>query len=628
MAITFLQAEDISKSFGIRNLFSDINLTIEEGQKIALIARNGAGKTTLFNILAGKDTSDTGSVWTNKDIRMAYLPQEPDLINNKSVLENILSENNPISAAIRKYEHALAINANENSLVSAEMLSDAMAQMDIYNAWDYEQNIAQILTRLKISNMELMPDQLSGGQKKRVALAKILIEEPEFILMDEPTNHLDIEMIEWLEGYLNRSRLTYLLITHNRYFLYDITNEILELDQGKLFKYKGNYENYLEKKTEREELADIDASKNRNLLKKELEWIRKQPRARGTKAKYRVNAFYDLKEKAQQPLSESEVSLNAGMQRLGKKILECHNLSKKYAEKVILDDFNYLFQKGERLGIVGDNGTGKSTFLNIITGNDLADSGYIDTGETVVFGYYKQTGLKLPEEKRVIEVVQEIAEVIQINDKETLSATQLLQQFGFTPQKQYTYVSTLSGGEKRRLYLLTILVRNPNFLILDEPTNDLDILTLNTLENYLMQFKGCLIIVTHDRYFLNKLANHLFIFKGDGNILDFNGLYLEYREYLREEDKLVKNKSTGSKPQIKEPPSNLKRKATFNEKREFELLESEIKQLEDQKLQVQQKMAIGNADHQEWSIMAEELKQIESKLAEKSDRWLELSDII
>jgi ATP-binding cassette subfamily F protein uup len=630
MAMTYLQAENLSKSFGVRTLFSNITLTIEEGQKIALIARNGSGKTTLFNILTGKDTADSGSVRINKDIRVAYLMQEPELIAGKSILENVLLEGNAITEAIRDYEKAMIDNAEHSTAESADNLSHAMAKMDTLMAWDYEHKIRQILTRLKITDLEQPVDSLSGGQRKRVALARILIEEPELVLMDEPTNHLDLEMIEWLEDYLRRSRLSLLLITHDRYFLDRITNEILELENGQLYRFKGNYEYYLEKKAEREEQQGSEVSKARNLLKKELDWMRRQPKARGTKAKYRINAFYDLKDKAQGRKEEEGVEMNVGMLRLGKKILECHHLNKKYGTQVILDDFNYIFQKGERMGIVGDNGVGKTTFLNIITGNDEADSGYIDTGETVVFGYYRQSGMKLPEDKRVIEVITDIADIVQTNEKESVTAPQLLQQFGFDPQRQYTSVSTLSGGEKRRLYLLTILIKNPNFLILDEPTNDLDILTLNTLEDFLLGFKGCLIIVTHDRYFLNKLAQHLFIFGGRGEIKDFNGLYSEYRDMLAEEEKESRAKEKEpAKEQLKPTQSEAaaKRKPTYNEKKEYESLEKDIETLEKRKADLQQKMAEGSGSYDDFSRWSGDLKAIETELSSKTDRWLELADL-
>ncbi len=609
-------------------LFSGLTLNIEEGQKIALIARNGEGKTSLMRILLGKDSAEGGTVRINKDIRFAYLPQEPELDNEKSVQENVFSGDNTLIKAVRAYEEAIELASTDMSDAAQQKMQDAANDMDALGAWDYEQQIKQILTRLKINDLDQPTATLSGGQRKRVALAQILIESPQLLLMDEPTNHLDVEMIEWLENYLSRSSIALLLVTHDRYFLDRVTNHILELEDGKLYRYQGSYASYLEKKAERVELEAKEVDKVRNLMRKELDWMRRQPKARTTKSKSRISAFYDLKERSQGKIAGPDVQLDVQMTRLGKKILECHKVSKRFGDKVILDDFSYVFQKGERIGIVGPNGVGKTTFLELLTGAQLPQSGYFDTGETVVFGYYKQTGLQLPDEKRAIEVVTDIAEVIPLGNGEVLTATKLLERFGFDAPRQYTHVGKLSGGEKRRLHLLTILVRNPNFLILDEPTNDLDLITLQTLEDFLLNFPGCLLIVSHDRYFLDKLSQHLFVFEGKGKVMDFNGSYSEYRDMILEEEK----ESVIDKSNIQKADDNAakeaKKKFSYKEQKEYDLLEGEIADLEKKKSDLEAKFVSGEGDHRDFTKWTAELEKAKQAIEDKTARWMELSELV
>ena len=533
-----------------------------------------------------------------------------------------------MAEAVKAYEASLEALGEEDSPATHKLLENATHQMETLNAWDYELRIRQILSRLNIHNLTQKTGSLSGGQKKRVALAKVLIEEPDLLLIDEPTNHLDLEMTEWLEEYLSRQSMALLLVTHDRYFLDRVANEIMELENGQLYRYKGNYSLFLEKKADREENFIKDVDKSKNLLRKELEWMRRQPKARGTKSKSRIEAFYDLEDKAGQKLSTQNLELNVKMTRLGGKILELEHLNKRFGEKIIIDDFSYLFQKKERIGIAGINGVGKTTFLEVITGKAEADSGKISTGETVVFGYYTQAGIKLPDDKRVIEVVTEIAEFISTGSGDNVSASQFLQQFGFEPARQYTYVSKLSGGEKRRLYLLTILIKNPNFLILDEPTNDLDILTLQTLEAFLMEFSGCLIIVSHDRYFMDKVADHLFIFEGDGKIKDYNGSYSEYRADLIEEEKETKANKANPPYAGTNTTEPAKRKLSFKEKKEYEDMEALIAKLEVKKTELEATMAKGEGSHEDFLNWGKELQKIQAELDSSTDRWLELAEFI
>ena len=619
--MNILLAQNLSKSYSERILFSDINFSIEKGQKIALVARNGSGKSTLFKILAGKEIPDSGSFRLNKDARMAYLPQEPELNNEMRILDSVLSGGNRMIDAVKQYEAAMDAIGESDTTANHKLLEDATNVMDNLQAWDYEQKITQILTRLKINHLNQKIGTLSGGQKKRVALAKVLIEEPDLVLMDEPTNHLDIEMVEWLEEYLSRSSLALMLITHDRYFLDRITTEILELDNGKLYRYTGNYANFLEKKAEREDAFLSEVTKSKNLLRTELEWMRRQPKARSTKSKSRIDSFYDLQDKAGGKINTDKIELNVQMTRMGNKVLEMKHVSKAFETVNILDNFSYIFQKKERIGIVGSNGVGKTTFLEIITGKQKPDSGKVDTGSTIVFGYYSQAGIKLPEDKRVIEVVTDIAEFIPLGGGETLSASQFLQKFGFEPARQYTYVSKLSGGEKRRLYLLTVLITNPNFLILDEPTNDLDIITLTVLEDFLMNFGGCLLIVSHDRFFLDKLATHLFIFEGNGVIKDFNGTYSEYGEMLREEEKQIGKGKKGVPAPLPQPIQVQKaKKMSFKEKREFEMLEAEISSLEKLKSELEQKLSSGNGSATDFAGWSKELTKTTEQIGRASCR--------
>lgn len=628
--MNLLSVDSISKSYGIRVLFENVSFGIEEGQKVALVARNGAGKSTLLRIITGKDTPDSGKVTLRKDIKVGYLDQEPVFPSNVSIQEAIFSSNTPVINAIKEYEQAVTLSQDNHNEENALRLERAIAQMDVLKAWDYEVKIKEVLSKLDIHHLNQNIDSLSGGQRKRVALAKLIIDEPQLIIMDEPTNHLDLDMIEWMEGYLQRSDITLLLVTHDRYFLDRVCTEIIELDNQTLYRYKGNYSYFIEKKAEREfnEAREID--KARNLMRKELEWIRKMPKARGTKSKSRISAFYDLKEKASQKTTEQDLQLNVKMSRIGGKILELKKLYKSYGDKVILKGFDYTFRKGERIGIVGKNGIGKSTFLNIIAGIEQPDSGKVNVGETIVFGYYSQKGINLKDDKRVIEVVKDIGEYIPMGDGSKLSASQLLTLFQFPPEMQYTYVSKLSGGEKKRLYLMTVLMKNPNFLILDEPTNDLDILTLNTLEDFLVNFQGCIIIVSHDRYFMDKLVDQLFIFEGDGVIKGFTGNYTDYRDMERELQKEAKEeKKETDKEQIKEVITTSaapKAKLSFKEKFELEQIEKELPVLEKQKDELNQQLNSGISDHQKIAELAEKLAKLAEEIDVKTMRWLELSE--
>lgn len=639
--MNYLLAENISKSYGERVLFENLTLSISQGQKIALVARNGAGKSSLMKILTGKDTPDAGGeVRISKDITMGYLEQEPQLDENQTIMEAIVTADNPMLQAIKAYEEAMELSAEDHSPKNQQLLQDAMNKMDALKAWDYELKMKQILTHLNITNLSQNIGSLSGGQKKRVALAKLLVQEPDFMIMDEPTNHLDLDMIEWLEDYMKHQKMTLLLVTHDRYFLDRVSNEILELDNGQLYRYKGNYEYYLEKKAEREFSQGREVEKARNLMRKELDWMRRQPKARGTKSKSRIDAFYDLQDKASQKTTDQGITINVKMSRVGGKILELKHINKSYGNLDILKGFTYTFAKGEKIGIVGPNGVGKTTFLNILTGKEQPDSGKINVGDTTVFGYYTQEGIKLPEDKRVIEVVKDIAEVIPLGTGENLSAAQFLQYFGFEPNMQFTFVSKLSGGERRRLHLMTVLIKNPNFLILDEPTNDLDIITLNTLEEFLINFQGCLLIVSHDRYFMDKLADHLFVFEGNGIIKDFNGNYSDYRDIIIEEEKQARKGLAQQKQEsalysqtfkaentVTETVAPAKKKMTYKEKREFEMIEKDIEDLENRKAELENKMNTGQGSHEDFKKWGEELGKINSEIEAKTDRWIELSEM-
>jgi len=630
----YVSVEGLTKSYGIQPLFSDITFHIEEGDKIALVARNGTGKSTLLRILAGKETADEGKVWVNKDVDVVLFEQEPTFVEEKSVLDNIFFHNHPIINAIKEYE---VISEEEN----AEKLSAAIIKMDELGAWDFDTKVKQVLEKLNIHHLSQPVSTLSGGQRKRVALAKTLIDigfehKHVLLIMDEPTNHLDVEMVEWLEHYLDKEKVTLLLVTHDRYFLDTVCKEIWELDGSNMYVYKGDYENYLEKKAARIEndLSSIDKAKN--TYRKELEWMRKQPKARTTKSKSRQDNFYEVEKKAKQQIIDEQLQLNMKMSRLGGKIIELKKIYKSYGDKILLKGFDYTFKKGERIGVVGKNGVGKSTFINILQGLEKADSGKINIGDTVIFGNYSQQGLIVKEDMRVIEFVKNIAENFPLATGGTLSAAQFLQLFLFDPDKQYTYISKLSGGEKRRLHLLSILFRNPNFLILDEPTNDLDLPTLGVLENFLSEFPGCLLIVSHDRYFMDRLVDHLFVFEGDGMIRDFPGNYTQYRQATANGQSLTEKNGASYIGEIDKPASSAnqdqvtagkKRQLSYKEKREFELLEKEISDLSKEKISITEKLNDGNTPFGELQQLSNRIGDVTRLLDEKELRWLELSEI-
>ncbi|MBO9731713.1 MAG: ABC-F family ATP-binding cassette domain-containing protein [Chitinophaga sp.] len=630
----YVTVEGLTKSFGTKPLFRDISFHIEEGDKIALVALNGTGKSTLLRILCGKDVPDSGKVWIHKDVTVVMLAQQSDFDFSKTVIENIFNHDNPVLNAIKEYELLTEEGHGDPDL---DKLTDAIAKMDELNAWHFDAKVKQILGKLNIHNLDQPVGSLSGGQQKRVALAKVLIEigfehKHVLLIMDEPTNHLDVSMIEWLENYLDQEKVTLLLVTHDRYFLDSVCNEIMELDQEQLFIYKGNYENYLEKKAAREEMDKSSVDKARNLYRKELEWMRKQPKARTTKSKSRQDAFYEVKEKASTRVADQQLELNVKMTRLGGKVLELKKVYKSFGDLKILKGMDYTFKRGERVGIVGKNGVGKSTFLNMLLGSEQPDSGKINVGETIVFGNYSQTGLVVKEDMRVIEFVKNIAENFPLADGTKVSAAQFLELFLFPAEKQYTYISKLSGGEKRRLHLLSILFRNPNFLVLDEPTNDLDLPTLSILESFLQEFQGCVMIVSHDRYFMDKLVEHLFVFEGDGEIRDYPGNYTQYREWQKEEDRkktLPPKKEAIPEPSIKTPTivENKTRKMSFKEKRELEILEKEIEQLETEKKTIEAALSGGELAFDKMEPLSHRIGEIIQLLDEKGMRWLELSEM-
>ncbi len=615
---------------------------------MALIAKNGAGKSTLLKIITGKEISDGGSVTFRKDITVTYLDQNPLFDANSTVIEAIYNTDNPMLNAVRNYETALTEFEKDYNDKTSEQLELCSAQMDKLEAWDFEAKVHEILQRLKIAFLDKQISTLSGGQKKRVALAKVLIDEPHLLILDEPTNHLDVEMIEWLENYLVSRDLTLLLVTHDRYFLDSVCTEIVEIDAGKLHHYRGNFQYFVEKKAEREMMENSEIDKAKNLYKRELEWVRKMPRARGTKAKYRVDSFYEVKDKAFSKQTEEKLVLGVQMSRIGGKILEFNKIKKAFDDTKIINDFSYIFKKGEKIGVIGKNGVGKSTFLNMVMGLEMPDSGSISTGETIVFGYYSQEGLKLNEDKRVIDVVKDIAEFIPLADGSKLSASGLLTKFLFPPDVQYGFVSKLSGGERRRLYLMTILITNPNFLILDEPTNDLDIVTLSVLEDFLTSFQGCLLVVTHDRYFMDKMVDHLFVFEGEGVVRDFPGNYTEYREKKEQEEKKIGKDAKANQQQATAQSASVtssgtasavslavdtatktstqKKKLSFKEKFEFEELEKDIAKLEAQKAKITEDLNTSTDNHDDIVKWTGQIGNIITQLDEKSLRWLELSE--
>lgn len=621
------QAQHLTKSFGDLVLFEDLSFSIERGEKVGLIARNGNGKTTLMNILTGIDSPDSGEVIYQNGIRRAYLPQLPQVLPGSTVLETCFGHNDEMTSLIARWEEASARG-------DGKRMEELLPEMDALGAWEYEQRAREILTRLHLDDLHRTTDNLSGGELKRIALAGTLIGNPELLFLDEPTNHLDLDVIEWLEGYLSHQQIGLLLVTHDRYFLDRVCNRILELDNKQLYAYRGNYEYYLNKREERLEAAERETSRAANLLRREAEWMHRRPQARGTKAKSRIDAYYELKEKAQPRHRDETLHLSEQGRYIGNKIFEAHKVCKAFGERIILSDFDYTFSRYDKVGIVGPNGVGKTTFLRLLLGEEEPDSGYFDVGETVRFGYYSQKGMQFDENKRVIEAVQDIAEVIR-NEKDgtILSASALLTQFLFPPEKQYTPIHKLSGGEQRRLYLCTVLMKNPNFLILDEPTNDLDILTLNVLENYLSEFKGCVLVVSHDRFFMDKVVNHLFTFEGNGIVKDFPGNYTQYREYKQQEEaerQAVESSSTTRKTENGKPridTAERPRKLTFKEKQELEQLEAELPKLEKEKAELESRMSSGTMSTDELLTAGDRIAALIEEIDSKGTRWLELSDI-
>ena len=619
---SFLQVENLSKSFGDKVLFSDVTFGIYEGDKIGLIAKNGAGKTTLLRIVAGAEAYDSGEVTYRNGLRVAYLAQLPELDGQLPVADACMSLGGEAVEAVREYEAATASG-------DSARLERAMQRMDASGGWTYEDRMRQVLTQLKISDLSQRVGELSGGQQKRVALAKVILDEPELLILDEPTNHLDIDMIEWLEDYLSRSRVALLMVTHDRYFLDKVCSKILEIDERKIYAYEGNYDYYLAKREERISAQNAELLRVKNLLRTELEWMRRQPQARGTKAKYRIDAFYALDAKSKERRNDSSVRLKGGASYIGSKIFEAIDVSKRYGDKVILRNFEYVFARYEKVGIVGGNGVGKSTFVKLLLGLEQPDSGRFDVGETVKFGYYSQEGIRFDEQEKVIDAVRKIAEVVVIDDKTRYTASQFLQFFLFPPAAQQNYIYKLSGGEKRRLYLATVLMKTPNFLILDEPTNDLDITTLGILEEYIAKFKGCVIVVSHDRFFLDRTVDHLFVFEGDGIVRDFPGSYSDYRSWRWERDAEKANAEAEKKSSAAnswKPRREKSDKMTFKERKEFESLAGEIADLEKEKREIEEMLNSGNLGVEELTQKSQRISEVLSLLDEKEMRWLELSE--
>ena len=618
--MNYLSVQDLGKSYGVQTLFKGLNFGVDQGQKVALVARNGSGKTTILRALAGVEPADTGEIVYRKGIQVAFLKQESDFGDAKTVFEAIYESENPIILAIRAYEAAL-LNPDD-----ADAFQKAFDQMDRMEAWDYEVKVKTILFKLKLDNLQQEVSILSGGQRKRLSLAKILIDQPDFLILDEPTNHLDLEMIEWLQEYLSKEQITLFIVTHDRYFLDAICNEILELEEGDLYRYKGNYTYYLEKKEERQAILQTNIDKAMNLYSKELEWMRRQPKARGTKSKARIESFYDVKKSAKKKIKNDKIQLEVQMTRLGSKILELHKVSKAYGDLKILDQFTYTFKKRDRVGIVGKNGVGKTTVLNMLTGTESIDAGKIVVGDTVEIGYYTQKGMKMDEGKRVIEIVRDIAEYIPLVGGRKMTAAQLLERFLFSKDAQWKHVSVLSGGEKKRLYLLTILMKNPNFLILDEPTNDLDLITLKVLEEFLEEFEGCIITVSHDRYFMDRLVDHLFIFEGEGQVRDFPGNYTDYRTHISTDDKLKLTKAKDK--DVKDKFTEGKRKLTYNEKKEYDTIESLIDALEQEKRTIGVQFNDPDLNPEKIKELGMRIKEIDDEIADKTARWMELAELI
>ena len=615
--MNYLSVENISKSYGERILFQDISFGINKDQKIAFVAKNGTGKTSILNIIAGLDSTDTGQIVSRKDISIAYLAQKDDLNPNLTIEETIFATDNKILSIVNQYEKALE-NPEE-----AEAYQAAFDLMDQYNAWDFETQYKQILSKLKLNDLSQKISSLSGGQRKRLSLAIVLISKPDLLILDEPTNHLDLEMIEWLESFFAKEKITLFMVTHDRYFLERVCDEILELDQGKIYKYKGNYSYYLQNKEERLALEATNLSKVKSLFKKELDWMRKQPKARTTKSKSRIDDFFQIKEKAHQRRKDHTVQLEINMERLGSKILELHKIYKSFDDKKILDGFDYVFKRGERIGIIGKNGTGKSTFLNIITQKNPVDAGKVVVGETIKFGYYTQAGINIKEGQKVIEVIKEFGEFIPLTKGRKISASQLLERFLFDKKKQYDFVEKLSGGEQKRLYLCAVLIQNPNFLILDEPTNDLDVVTLNVLENFLLDYPGNLLVVSHDRYFMDKIVDALFVFRGEGIVENFPGNYSDFRAY--ENSNPYEKVEIAAQKVEKPAEKTIKTTLSYNEKREFGALEKEIERLQNQKTRIEKQFLNVEIAPDDIAKKSEELEKIIKSIDVKEERWFELS---
>jgi ABC transport system ATP-binding/permease protein len=623
--LNYLSAELVSKTFNDRWLFKDISLGISQGEKFALVGNNGVGKSTLLRILTGELQPDNGKVSVRQGIRTGFLTQQPTVDDNVTVKDVLFSESNEVAKVVKEYEDCI-----HHPDTSPERMQAVLERMEELKAWDYDAKVQEVITKLGVPDIDKKFAELSGGQKKRIFMAQLLLQEPDLIIMDEPTNHLDLTAIEWLENFLSGTNITLIMVTHDRYFLDNVATEIIELDRGQLFRYKGNYAYFLEKKSEREEILKVEVTKARHLLKKELEWMRKQPRARGTKAKYRVDAYYELEKKASQDLKKEKLELDIKEARQGGKILEVEKISKSYGDQKIVSNFSYVFKKNDRIGIVGKNGVGKSTFLDMLTMRLKPDSGEVNPGVTTKFGYFTQESISLNPNNRLIEEVKSIAEFITLSDGSQVSASKFLDTFLFPPEKQYNYVSKLSGGEKKRLQLLKLLVTNPNFLILDEPTNDFDIDTLNVLEDFLEKFSGCLLLVSHDRYFMDHLVDQLFIFEGDGEIRQFNGNYTDYRDWIDDEEaRKAAKPATKAAPMKTEPaPSADKRKASFKEKQEYEKLQKEIGDLETKKAEITNQLNAGTTDHQQLQKLSSEIQKINEALEEKTFRWMELAEIV
>jgi len=621
--MNYLSVESISKRFGERTLFSDVSFGLNQGQKMALVAKNGEGKTTLLELLNGEINPDEGEITWRNGLSIAYLKQSHDFDPALTIKQLLFESSNEMTQAIEAYQDALYDAHNQDKM------QEALNQMDATKAWDFEAKVDRLLTVFEMKSVDLNQSAaiLSGGQKKRIALIKLIIDEPDVFILDEPTNHLDIPMIEWLEDYFSMENVTLFMVTHDRYFLNSICDQVLELDGGAAYRYNGSYEYFLEKKAAREEVEASEIGKAKNLYRKEVEWMRRMPKARGTKSKSRIDQFYDTEKKAKKKVKDEQVQLSIKSERLGGKILELHHLRKSYGDLKIVDDFSYTFKRNERIGIAGKNGVGKTTFLNLILGKEDPDGGKVVHGETVKFGYYNQSGIQLKGDKRIIEVVQDIAEVIPLEKGRSLTASQLLERFLFPPKQQYTYVSKLSGGEKKRLYLLTILMSNPNFLILDEPTNDLDIKTIGILEDFLLDFQGCLLIVSHDRAFMDQLAEHIFHFEGNGVIRDFPGTYSQLIEKIKKEEANIQQEPKKPKKAQKETQKKEEQKLTYNERKEYNKLEKEIEKLEVQKEKLSEEMSAANLDSELLMEKAEKLAELVNLVEEKTNRWLELAEL-